>query len=396
MRRLVLLVSALVFADTLLYAALTPLLPQFTHELGLSKTLAGVLVGAYPLGALLGGVPGGFAAARLGSKRAVLSGLALFAIASVVFALAHGFLPLFVARTVQGAGSALTWAGAFTWLITAAPRERRGQLVGNAMGAAVFGALLGPALGAAAALVGRGIVFSMVAALGGVLGVVAWLQPNAPGGQRPSVAAVVEAGRNRRFLGGLALMCLPALLFGVLAVLAPLHLSAAGWGAAAIGGVWIGGAALEGIQNPLVGRLSDRRGRLLPVRVALAGGVAVSLLLALGGRPLYYVPLVVLANMAYGTLLTPGIALIADGAEDTGLAQGLAFGIMNAAWAMGAVTGPVAAGTIAEASGDSVPFLISAGLCVAGLLAARRGRSDHEAAALVERLSGDAARVGQQ
>src|SRR6202165_4750270 len=122
MRRLVLLVSALVLVDTLLYAALTPLLPRSTHELGLSKTLAGVLVGAYPLGALLGGIPGGFAAARLGPKRAVLGGLALFATASVVFALAHGFPALLVARTVQGAGGALTWAGAFSWLLAAAPR----------------------------------------------------------------------------------------------------------------------------------------------------------------------------------------------------------------------------------------------------------------------------------
>ena len=44
MRRLLLLVCALVAVDTMLYAALTPLLPHFAHSLHLSKAGAGVLV----------------------------------------------------------------------------------------------------------------------------------------------------------------------------------------------------------------------------------------------------------------------------------------------------------------------------------------------------------------
>ncbi len=58
MRRLVGLVSALVFVDTMLFAALTPLLGHFEHELHLSSATAGVLVAAYAAGALLGGLPG--------------------------------------------------------------------------------------------------------------------------------------------------------------------------------------------------------------------------------------------------------------------------------------------------------------------------------------------------
>src|SRR5438270_150491 len=62
MRRLLLLVSVLVFADTMLYAALTPLLPHFAHALHLAKSQAGALVAAYAIGALIGAVPGGLAA----------------------------------------------------------------------------------------------------------------------------------------------------------------------------------------------------------------------------------------------------------------------------------------------------------------------------------------------
>jgi MFS family permease len=369
MRRLTLFVSLVVLVDTMLYAALTPLLPHFAHELGLSKALAGVLVGAYPFGALLGGVPGGFAAARLGPRRAVIAGLVLFALASVALAFADTFAMLVAARLVQGAASALSWAGAFSWLIGAAPRERRGELVGNAMGAAIFGALLGPVLGAAAALAGRAVVFVAVGALGLALAVVAARLP-AAATEEPSLAAFGRAWRDGRFLAGLGLMCLPSLLFGVLAVLAPLHLSAAGWGAAAIGAVWVVAAGLEAAQAPLVGRLSDRRGRFLPVQVSLIAAAALSVGLALGGRPLFYAPLLVLASMAYGVSFTPALALIADGAEDAGLAQGVAFGLMNAAWAVGAVAGPAGGGAIAGAAGDALPFAICAAVCLAGATAA--------------------------
>jgi MFS family permease len=189
-----------------------------------------------------------------------------------------------------------------------------------------------------------------------------------------SATALRQALRNRHFMSGLALMALPSLLFGILGTLGPLHLAAAGWGAAAIGGVWLVAAAFEAVESPLIGRLSDRRGRLLPVRASLVAGGTASLGLAFGARPLIYVPLIVLGSMAYGILFTPAFALIADGAEAVGLAQGVAFGFMNAAWAVGAVLGPTAGGAIASATGDSLPFLLAAALCGAALAASARSR----------------------
>jgi MFS family permease len=63
MRRLLFLVGAIVFVDTMFFAALTPLLPHYSHELGLSKAHAGMLAGAYPAGCLVGAIPGGLAVA---------------------------------------------------------------------------------------------------------------------------------------------------------------------------------------------------------------------------------------------------------------------------------------------------------------------------------------------
>jgi len=342
-----------------------------------------MLVGAYPAGCLVGGLPGGLGAARLGPRRAVLVGLTGMGLASVGFAFAHGFWSLCAARFLQGTGSAFTWAGAFAWLLGAAPRERRGALIGSAMAAAIVGALFGPVIGAAAALLGRATVFTALAAFAVLLGVSSFKLEPAPA-ERPSAAAVARALRDRFFVAGLALMALPSLLFGVVSVLGPLHLAAAGWGAAAIGAVWLVSAAFEAAISIGVGRLVDARGRLLPVRGALAIGVVLSLALAAGARPLVYVPTIVVAAAAYGVLFTPAFSLIADGADRSGLAQGMAFGVMNAAWAIGAFVGPAAGGALASISGDWIPFVIAAGCCAAALAATRRPAGDRYA---VERVS---------
>ena len=89
MRRLFLLVSAVVLVDTMFFAAVAPLLPHFSDELGLSKTAAGVLTAAYPAGTFAGSLPAGWLAARWGVKPTLLLGLALLGTTSLVFGFAE-------------------------------------------------------------------------------------------------------------------------------------------------------------------------------------------------------------------------------------------------------------------------------------------------------------------
>ena len=72
MRRLLVLVSVIVFADTMLFSAIIPLIPMFADDYGLSKLQAGLLVGAYGAGAMVGGIPAGVIAGRIGPKHTVL------------------------------------------------------------------------------------------------------------------------------------------------------------------------------------------------------------------------------------------------------------------------------------------------------------------------------------
>ena len=126
------------------------------------------------------------------------------------------------------------------------------------MGAAVFGALLGPVIGAAASVIGVRAAFAGDRGrAGGARRGRARLRAVSP--ERQPLAAVFSALRDRRFLLGLWLMTIPALLFGTLNVLTPLALDARGFGAVALGGLWVTAAALETVINPWLGRVSDRR-----------------------------------------------------------------------------------------------------------------------------------------
>src|SRR3954453_16833020 len=114
MRKLLLLASIIVLVDTSFYAAITPLLPDLTEQFGLTKTGAGILAAAYPIGTFFGGLPGGWMAARVvvarvGLRPTVLLGLALMTLASVVFAFAGSIVLLDLARFVQGVGGAASW-----------------------------------------------------------------------------------------------------------------------------------------------------------------------------------------------------------------------------------------------------------------------------------------------
>jgi MFS family permease len=369
--RILALASAIIFVDALLFTALTPLLPVLADDYDLSKTGAGLLVGAYGAGALLGGIPGGFAATRFGPKREVVGSLALLAVASFAFALSESAAALGAARFVQGIASTATWAGALAWISMTVPGNRRGEAIGTAFGVAVFGAVLGPVFGGLAELAGIGLSFSVVGVVTIGFAGLAALGPSTRS-QAASLAGLRRAFGDERFVGGLWLSMLPAILFGLVGVLTPLALDDAGWGTSAIAAVFFGAGLIEVVLNPFLGRFSDRTGRLLPVRIGLVASTAMALALAVSSSAAVVAVVVCVATASFGSLYTPGTSLTSYRAEVAGLAQGLAFGVMNTAWAFGELLGPSAGGALADSSSDAVPYVLGAGLCGLTFLATYR------------------------
>ena len=375
MRRIVLLTGAIVLVDTLFFAALTPLLPHYAHRLALGKAGAGLLAAAYPLGALVGSLPSGIVAARLGVKPTVLVGLCVVALTTALFGIAGHVWELDLARFCQGLASAFSWTGALAWLVAASPPGRRGALIGQAFAFAVGGALLGPVLGGVASLAGTGWTFGAVAA--GSLGLAAWAASTpAAKPERPQpLSALVRALGDRRIALSVYFVVLPAMLFGTLSVLAPLRLSHLGVGAVGIGAIWLITGGLETVNNVFIGRLADRRGPLVPIRAALAGTVVVAALLPWPSNRFELAILIGCGGLAFGTFYTPGMTLLTNAAEERGLDFGYAFSLINLAWAPGQSGGAAIGGAVAQATSDAVPYLTLAAIAVLTLLALWRSRS---------------------
>ena len=381
-RRLLLLASAVVFVDTMFTAAITPLLPYFQDHIGLSKADAGLLVAAYPAGTLAGAIPGGWMASRLGVKPVVLIGLALMAVSTFVFGFAHSELVLDLSRFVQGVGGAFSWVGMMSWLVTEAPRDRRGEMIGTALGAAIVGALFGPVVGSLAIAIGLEVVFSGVVVLAAGLSVWAVMTPAAPAQDIAILSGLRAASRSLRVRGSLWLVLLPSLIAGVYEVLMPLRLDQLGAAELLIGGVFVVAAGVEALASPLIGRLSDRRGRLVPIRFGLMVAPVVILALAVPRSPWVLAVVIVVAWVTLGTFWSPAMAALSDAADAAGVGLVIAWALSTIAWAGGQVAGSAVGGAVAATTADIVPYAFLAGLCLLTLAGLGRLAAPHEADAL--------------
>jgi len=269
-------------------------------------------------------------------------------------------------------GGACSWAGCLTWLISESPPERRGETIGAVLGVAVVGFLIGPVLGAAATEVGTGTVFSGAAVLAAALALWALATPEGNREAPASWGVLAVALRRRPLASAVWLFTLPALFAGTLNVLVPLRMDDLGASAVAIAAVFIAGSAVEAVLSPVLGRLSDRRGRWLPLRVGLVGAGITALLLPLPGAAWLLGATVLTTVTALAFFWAPAGAMLSEAAESAGLDQGLAFGVLNLAWAGGQVIGGGGSGALADLTSDVVPYALLGILCLITLVLARQ------------------------
>ena len=357
MRRLVVLASAMVFLDVAFFAAIAPLLPDYVDDLHLSKAAAGILSASYAAGTLVAALPAGYVASRVGPRRSVIVGLLLLGVASLVFGLVNHIVLLDSARFVQGCAGALIWSGALTWLITTAPEENRGSVIGTALGTAVAGALLGPALGALAATIGTGIVFGSVLGVSLALAYAAWRTPESGTPETQPLREILESLTSRPVIDASIFVGVPSVMFGAIEVLVPLRIDSLGGGHGLIAIGFIAGAALEATLAPIAGKLSDRVGRRAPYVVGLTvcaiSMATVAVAMALGT----VLVALILSSLGAGICFAPAMTLISDVADASSLHQGFAAGLSNMAWASGQVLGGIGGGVVANVTGYAAPSI---------------------------------------
>ncbi len=369
--RLVLLVSLAIFLETLFYAVITPLLPALSHQLQLSKFTAGVMTAAYPMGTLIGSLPGGALAVRRGPRFTLISGLLLVVGSTVAFALLHSAAALDLARFVEGIGGALAWAGGLAWVVAATPPQRRGAVMGATLGMSIAGSLFGPAIGALASVTGRAVLFCALAAVVLLLLAPIAMLRDVHGSSGQPVSEVLRVLHRPAIAGAMWLMVLPAIVSGGFNVLGPLELHRFGAGAGVIGVTFLVGAGLEALISPVVGRFSDRHGRTVPLRGGLVGvGIGLGCF-SLASSALALALVLVATAATLGVFWAPVMALVADVAETHRIDQAHAAALMNLSWAAGQIVGSAGGGAAGKAFGNSAPTLAITMLCAATLVGLR-------------------------
>jgi MFS family permease len=129
--------------------AIMAALPEMRANLGLGPSELEWVVNAYLLTAAIFIVMGGGAADQFGARRASIAGIGLFALASLVIALAPSGLIVIDARALQGLGAAFAVAGTLAAVSEAAPDKQRAEAIGTWTGFLMLGFSLGPLVGGA-------------------------------------------------------------------------------------------------------------------------------------------------------------------------------------------------------------------------------------------------------
>src|SRR5712672_2455973 len=127
--------------------AIMAALPAMSSGLGLGPATVEWAVNAYLLAAAAFIILGGEAADVFGPRRSSAAGIVLFALASLIIALAPDGVVVVAARALQGLGAAFAVAGTLAAVTDAAPEARRAGAIGAWTGFLMLGFSIGPLVG---------------------------------------------------------------------------------------------------------------------------------------------------------------------------------------------------------------------------------------------------------
>jgi MFS family permease len=338
----------------------------------------------------------------VGRRRLLLSGIALFTLASALCGLAPNLGLLIAARALQGLGAAVMMALTLAFVGETVAKDKTGGAMGLLGSMSAVGTAIGPALGGV--LIGgfgwRWIFFIIVP-----LGLLAWLlaQRYLPGDRQGQTGRadfdslgtlLLALLRESRLTGSLAMSLLVTTVMMTTLLVGPFYLAQTlRLTAVEIGLVLSVGPLVAALAGVPAGRLVDRYGApgmTLAGLLGMALGCGLMSLLpetfGIGG---YIAPMVVI-TLGYALFQTANnTAVMRDVKPDQ---RGVVSGLLNLSRNLGLVTGASAMGAVfalaskavdigtaqpqAIASGLRTTFLVALGLIVVACLIAWRRQAD--------------------
>jgi MFS family permease len=226
--------------------------------------------------------------------------------------------------------------------------------MGTLLAAAVAGELVGPPVGALADEVGTEWVFGGMLVLALLLVALARTVPpaaEADGQTAREAARAVTGSGVRAWLLAMIAVIGPSIALGSILLLAPLRFDDLGLSAWLLAGMFLAMSVVEMIVGPIVGRVSDRRGRRKPYLIGLAIMASCLVPVAFVTSPWVLAALLAVYSAGSGFAFTTSMTMVTDLATRAGLNQGYSSAASAIGWAGGVITGAILGGLLVGAAG---------------------------------------------
>lgn len=382
-RRVLVTAIAGAVVNVLCITALTPLFPDVARDLHLGPDGLGFIVGISSLMSVLFQLPVGIAVDRFGAKPSIALGLFFVSVAQLIRWIAPDATSFAIGQVALGLSVPLCNSACLAAVANAYAGEGRAEALGLVLSGTNLGQIMGFVV---VGILGQSIGWRSIS-----LGLAA-----VPLLLTPLVATMPETARERErtspertpaTLGRRLNDALRFLVDPMAARLATIGLLALGAGSAAtyllpfllrqqsIGSAvtgllllpFVGGALLGG---PALGRLADRSGALLPIRLALlVATAAIAVFAAAGPRPATVAGCFLILGFCVGGVLSLVPSQIVDLAESKGwIGTGAALGGLRVAQMLGPTLGPAFAGGVFVWLGPVAALLAASAALFAALL----------------------------
>jgi len=359
--------------------AKNPVLPLFIRSLGVPVSTVGFIAAASTVVGIIVSLPAGVLSDIIGRRRVIMIAAIVFATAPFLYLLVSLPWQLVLVRIYHGLATAIL--GPVAMAAVADTFEKgRGERMGWYSSATMVGRFLAPFVGGALIFGNNFHWVYLVDGFGGVLALLAALRlPLATGTSSP-VLQVLRRERGNIGQQIAAVFHTPTILatsgieavqyfaYGSLETFLPIYLKEqVGLSPFEIGLLFTTQILAAAFTKPLMGRLSDRYGRVTMISIGLALGGVTTAAITLSSNYLVLITLIALFGLGLATVTASTGALVADlsQAHNRGSAMGVLSGIMD----VGQSIGPMVSGVLIGVSSYGMTFgVVGAGLVLISLI----------------------------
>lgn len=352
-----------IFSSTM---AKNPALPLFIRSMGVPLSTVGFIAAASTLVGILVSIPAGILSDIIGRRKVIIIAAIVFATAPFLYLLINAPWELVLVRVYHGLATAILGPVAMA-AVADTYSKGRGERMGWYSSATMVGRFLAPLAGGLLIIGNDYHIVYLVDGIVGVLVLVAAFRLPLSTDISATTGEALKQQRHKysqdimfvfRHLGILATSGIEAVqyfAFGALETFLPIYLhEKAGFSTWQIGMLFTAQILAAALTKPIMGRLSDRYGRIPLITAGLALGGLTTGFIIFSTNYIFLIGLIALFGLGLATVTASTSALVADFSR--AYSRGGAMGILSSIMDIGQSTGPIVAGVLISAYSYKTAF----------------------------------------